>query len=139
MRDEQVEIWLLEDKDRCYDTKTGNPVPIYVYEYKGAQPEYPPGVVKRKDGKKASLEELVGLCDQDAESINAHDFCGSHRLLGAVLYRHLGRKRATEIMLDIAERRGLHGMGGICGTHDSYDDLRVGENGRDWDGNYDEE
>lgn len=135
-RDRKVEILLLEDADTFQDEKTGKAVPCYVYEYQDSRDEYPPGTVKRRDGKLATLEDLVGLCDQDAESINAHDFCGAHRLLGAVLYRQLGRAKATEVMLDIAERRGLHGMTGTCGTRDSFADLNVGECGHDWDGSY---
>jgi hypothetical protein len=135
-RNQKVEIWQLEDANQCHNVKTGKAVPFYVYEYSDSRADYPPGVVKRRDGKRATLEELVHLCDHDAESINAHDFCGAHRLLGEVLYRNLGRAKATKIMLDIAERRGLHGMSGVCGTADSFKQLGVGECGRDWDGNY---
>ncbi len=89
-----------------------------------------------KGGDDATLEELVGLCDHDAEGRNVHDFCGSHRLLGGVLYRILGRRLATQIMLDIARRGGQHGMGGIGVSGDAYKDLGVGECEYDWDGNY---
>lgn len=89
-----------------------------------------------KDANSATLEQLVALCDHDAENVNAHDYCGSHRLLGAVLYRNLGRNLATKIMLDIANRRGLHGMSGMCGLRDSFADLRVGKPGHDWNGSY---
>lgn len=92
--------------------------------------------VIRRDGKAATLEDLVGLCDRDAENVNAHDFVGSHRLLGGLLFRDLGRKLATKIMLRIAERRGQHGMGGLCGLPDSYAELGVGEDGKDWEGEY---
>lgn len=136
-RKDKVEIWLIEDKDVCYDEKTGAAVPIYQFVSRGKwEPEA--STVLRRDAAKATLEDLVELCDQDAESINAHDYCGAHRLLGAVLYRQLGRAKATKVMREIAERRGLHGMNGICGTRDSYADLGVGENGRDWNGNYGE-
>lgn len=136
VRYSKVEIWLLEDSSEFQNVKTGKAVPYYVYEYSDSRADYPQGVVKRRDGKRATLEELVHLCDHDAESINAHDFCGAHRLLGAVLYRNLGRGSATKVMLDIAERRGLHGMSGACGTTDSFKELGVGECGRDWDGSY---
>lgn len=133
-RDKKQEIWLIEDKDECYDIKTGEAVPIYKFAGSTFRPDKK--TVKRKDAEHATLEELVHLCDQDAENINAHDFVGAHRLLGAVLYRQLGRETATVVMRDIAYRRGLHGMSGICGTRDSYADLGVGQNGRDWGGNY---
>lgn len=110
-------------------TKDGKAVPYITYENPG------PGETLGK-GDDATLEELVELCDGDAESCNAHEFCGSHRLLGAILYRHLGRAKATEIMLDIARYGGQHGMGGVCRDGDAYADLQVGENGFDWSGEY---
>ncbi len=84
----------------------------------------------------ATLEELVELCDHGAENCNVHDFCGSHRLLGAVLHRHVGRAAATKIMLDIAMYGGQHGMGGVCTEGDAYEDLNVGKINHDWDGEY---
>ncbi len=88
-------------------------------------------------GTDATLEELVDLCDKDAENRNAHDFCCIHRLLGAVLYRRYGRESATAAMLDIAMLGGLQGMGGICSDGDAFAELGVGEAGHDWSGNYD--
>jgi hypothetical protein len=92
--------------------------------------------VLTRGGADATLEELVGLCDHHAENVNAHDFYGAHRLLGAVLFRHLGRELATKIMLDIAMRGGLSGMSGVCEDGDSFEDLGVGKAGHDWDGTY---
>lgn len=86
----------------------------------------------------ATLEELVGLCDHDAESVNAHDFCGSHRVLGGLLYRQTGRETATKLMREIALRGGLHGMNGVCTDNDAYEEFGVGENGKDWFGTYGE-
>lgn len=132
-RKDKVEIWLIEDADVCQN-HDGNAVHTYQFVSKGWEPKA--STVKRKNAVEATLEELVELCDQDAEGINAHDFCGTHRLLGAVLFRRVGRGTATIIMRDIAERRGLHGMGGMCGTPDSYKELGVGEGGRGWSGKY---
>lgn len=122
-------IYRVLDPGYCSDVKTGEAVPYLTY-YDGAIK------ILSTDGKDASLEELVGLCDQDAESCNAHDFCGAHRLLGAVLYRHYGRQSATETMLEIAKFGGLHGMAGICRKGDAYKELQVGKAGYDWDGKY---
>lgn len=112
-----------------YTDMEGNSIPHITY-YK---PE--PGEPVN-DGGDATLEELVELCDQDAESRNAHDFCGSHRLLGGLLHRHLGRAKATEVMLDIARYGGQHGMGGVCSKGNAYADLKVGKAGTDWSGTY---
>jgi hypothetical protein len=87
-------------------------------------------------GVDATLEELVDLCDHDAENKNAHDFCGSHRLLGAILFRRYGRESATDTMREIALFGGLQGMSGVCSDGDAYEELGVGENGRDWGGKY---
>lgn len=129
---DKPKIALIEDSDECYDTKTGKAVPFYTYNPE----DYPRKSIRQRGAVDATLEQLVSLCDQDAENVNAHDYCGAHRLLGSLLIHKLGRKSATEIMLDIANRRGLHGMNGLCGLRDSYEDLDVGESGRDWDGKY---
>lgn len=129
-------IWRVENISECYNAKTGEAVPYLTYE-KPFPPEDAGGPrVVSEDGQDATLEELVELCDHAAENCNAHEYCGTHRLLGAVLYRKLGRQIATELMLDIATRGGLHGMAGIYSRSDSYGDLDVGKNGHDWDGNY---
>lgn len=131
-RKDRVKIVLVSDADECVDEKTGKPIPFY--NFADAQDESETFI--RSDGKLATLEELAQLCDGDAESINAHDYCGAHRLLASVLYRFTGRKKATKIMLEIAMRRGLHGMGGMCGTADSYAELGVGKNGHHWNGSF---
>lgn len=123
------EIYRVLDATEFCDVKTGEAVPYLSYDGTDAK-------IVSKGGKDATLEELVGLCDQDAESCNAHDFCGSHRLLGALLHRHIGRVKATEIMLDVARYGGQHGMGGICREGDAYADLKVGKNGFYWDGEF---
>lgn len=133
-RDTLPQIWLLADPEECHDVETGKAIPFYAYISKGWEPA--PSTVLRKDAIKATLEELVELCDRDAENINAHDFVGCHRLLGRVLFERAGRHTATQIMRFIAERRGLHGLNGVCGIPDSYGELDVGTNGRDWSGNY---
>ena len=128
----RYEIYRKLDPNEYYDMKTGAAVPFISYDEDISEK----GKILSTGGEDATLEELVGMCDQDAESCNAHDFCGSHRLLGAVLHKHLGRAKATEIMLDIAKYGGQHGMGGICRDGDAYEDLKVGKNGFDWHGKY---
>lgn len=76
--------------------------------------------------------------ERDAEQTNAHEFCGMHRLLGAVLYQQHGRQGATQTMLRIAKLGGLHGMGGIGSDTDAYELLGVGKAGNDWYGSYGE-
>lgn len=126
-------IVLIEDAGECYDPATTKAVPFYTYHGE----DYAKEAVIASDAEAATLEELVWLCDQDAGNVNAHDYCGVHRLLGAVLIRDLGRTAATTVMRNIAYRRGLHGMNGLCGLQDSFKELNVGEAGCDWFGKYD--
>ncbi len=130
----QHTIYRVENAEN-FSGRDGEPVPYLTYEKPNKQAG---DRLLSKGGSDATLEELVGLCDHSAENCNAHDFCGVHRLMGAVLYRKCGRLIATAIMLDIAQRGGLHGMGGICVSGDSYKDLGVGKCGYDWDGSYGE-
>jgi hypothetical protein len=124
-------IYRLEDADECHNVKTGEAIPYLTYLKPGARAK-----LISTGGRDATLEELVELCDHNAEAVNAHDYCGTHRLLGAVLYRSLGRVEATVIMLKIATFGGLHGMNGVCTSGDAYKELGVGESGCDWDGKY---
>jgi hypothetical protein len=73
----------------------------------------------------ATLEELADFCDQLAESGNAHDFVGTHRLLAVLLHRYAGREKATAILREVAERHGLHGMSGVLGAEDSFSDFGI--------------
>jgi len=128
-------IYCIENlENNC--NQDGTAIPYLTYE----KPNKKAGdIILSRGGTDATLEELVALCDHDAENQNAHDFCGSHRLLGAVLYRLVGRQLATAVMLDIAQRGGQHGMGGVGNgpIHGhSYKDLGVGKSGYDWDGSY---
>jgi len=100
--------------------------------------KYLDGEIIDSDETHATLEDLVKYCDRDAENCNAHDFCGAHRLLGRVLYDHVGRDKATEIMLAIAKMEGLQGMTGTCKRFDHYQTLNVGTAGTDWVENYDD-
>lgn len=118
-------------KNNDYTDRAGDPVPHITYEK-------PPKAELVSNGDDATLEELAELCDQDAENWNAHDFCGSHRLLASLLHRHCGRGKATEIMLDVAKYGGQHGMAGICRSGNAYADLKVGKCGHDWDGKFPE-
>lgn len=122
------EIYRVKNND--FIGKDGTPIPHITYD------KPPKAELVGKGGNDATLEELVELCDHDAEDCNAHDFCGSHRLLAGLLHRHLGRGKATEILLDVARYGGQHGMGGVCRSGDAYADLKVGKCGYDWDGEF---
>jgi hypothetical protein len=126
------QIYRILDVTECYDPKTGKAVPYLTYDGK----VYGDAKVVSKGALDATLEELVGLCDQDAESRNAHDFCGAHRLLGAILFRNYGRESATKTMRDIALLGGLQGMCGICTDGDAFKELNVGIARHDWNGKY---
>lgn len=126
------QIYRVEDKDECYDARTGDPVPFLTYE----GTVYGDAKIIDIGAVDATLEELVELCDQDAENRNAHEFCGAHRLLGAVLFRQYGRLSATATMRNIALLGGLQGMTGVCSKGDAYQELNVGQAGRDWHGTY---
>lgn len=126
------EIYRVLDANECYHAKTGVAIPYLTYDgnvYGDAQ-------VLSTGGGDATLEELVALCDHDAENRNAHDFCGTHRLLGAILFRSYGRESATKTMLEIALHGGLQGMSGVCQEGDAYMEYGVGKAGHDWDGTY---
>jgi len=125
------QIWRIKNED--WTDASGSQVHLLTYEKPRNRTE-----IVSNGAQDATLEELVELCDHDAENCNAHDFCGSHRLLGALLHRHLGRDMATRIMLDVASYGGQHGMGGICRSGDAYGDLDVGRVGHDWNGKYPE-
>ena len=81
---------------------------------------------------KLTLLELAEFCDHNAEQRNAHEFCQSHILLAALLYKIVGEITATKIIREISERGGLDGMSGICGfdKYDSYKEFGLIE-GRD--------
>jgi len=130
----QRTISRIECRDEFYDIRTGVPFLTYM-EPDDYGPEHK---LLSTGGDDAKLEELVELADRDAENRNAHDFCGAHRVLGAVLYRELGRWLATLLMLRIARLGGLQGMTGVCCEMDAYSELGVGEAGRDWGGSYGE-
>lgn len=79
-----------------------------------------------------SLEELADFCDQNAESGNNYAFCGSHRILAALLHKTLGREQATKVMLGIAEYGGLDGMSGVGGGKSAYADFGIKEPWWNW-------
>jgi len=64
---------------------------------------------EERPGDDATLEELADLCDHDAEALNRHVFVSNHRLLAALLHRHVGRRLAGIIVRDIAERGACMG------------------------------
>lgn len=79
-----------------------------------------------------TLEEFANLCDQDAESWNHHSFVGLHKLLCALLFRHLGRERTTEIIHEIAEYGGLDGMNGVSGKPSAFEDFELKADWSEW-------
>lgn len=114
MKDKKMpEIWLIEDADECAD-KNGNAIPFYKFVGDTFKPSE--STVRAKHAAKATLHELADLCDQDAETMNAHDYAGVHRLLGTMMLRVISKTEATRIMRHVAEHRGLHGMNGLCGN-----------------------
>jgi hypothetical protein len=126
------QIYRVLDVNEVQDIKTGEAAPYLTYNGK----VYGDAKVVSTGGSDATLEELVQLCDQDAEDRNAHDFCSAHRLLGAVLFRCYGRESATATMLEIALLGGLQGMTGVCSKGDAFHELKVGKAGNDWNGTY---
>lgn len=88
------------------------------------------------DESSASLEDLVNLCDWDAEAKLAHGFVGLHRLIGAVLYQQHGRESATKTMLRITKLGGLHGMSGIGLISSVHQILGLGATEDDWSGKF---
>ena len=78
------------------------------------------------------IEDLADFCDQDAESRNNHRFVGVHKLLAAILYKHLGREKSTIIMHEIAEYGGLDGMMGYADDESSFSDFGLEQNFKKW-------
>lgn len=65
-----------------------------------------------------TIEAMAQMLDLDAESCNAHDFCGSHVSLAQLIRQELGDPAAFKIMRRLCNYRGLHGMEGVCGVGD---------------------
>ena len=82
--------------------------------------------------KLATLENLADFCDLEAEDRNNHEYVGAHKLLAIVLFQQVGRAVATRIILEIAQRGGLDGMGGIGGQPSSYEELGVKDDWSPW-------
>ena len=81
-----------------------------------------------------TLEELADLCDQEAESRNNHNFVGSHKILSALLFKQLGREKATKIMQEIAEYSGLDGMMGLeQDVKSAFDDFGLKNDWTEWE------
>lgn len=80
----------------------------------------------------ATLEALADMCDQGAESTNAHDYVGTHRILAALLHHRLGREQATTIMREITEYGGLDGMSGVAGKDSAFKDFGIEDCWHDW-------
>ena len=86
--------------------------------------------------KDLTIEALASYLDQDAENINAHDYCGAHRRLAALLHQMIGHTRTWKVLWKLVEYRGLHGMVGVCGRGDPdavADELGLPRNdGEEW-------
>lgn len=65
-----------------------------------------------------TVDSLADMLDRHAENCNAHDFCGCHRGLGAILKQELPNKTALRVMRRLANYEGLHGMCGVAGAGD---------------------
>jgi hypothetical protein len=86
---------------------------------------------------KVELEELAQLCDLNAEDRNNHYYIGAHRILAILLFKKLGRKKATEIMLEIAEYGGLDAMNRLFADEikdslNAYKELGIEPPWREW-------
>lgn len=84
--------------------------------------------------EQVTIEQRADMLDSRAESMNAHDVVGMHRLLSAFLTRYLGRSMATTLLWQIAQYDGLDGMNGVCraDAESAYADLGVPEGWNDW-------
>lgn len=102
----KTEIWKIEDENERCD-KAGWPIPFFVYADPSDHAKY---TIVAKDAATATLDDLVELCDGDAENCDCHEFVGVHRKLAKMLTNKFGVKDARDVMLSIAKRRGLHGM-----------------------------
>jgi hypothetical protein len=83
-------------------------------------------------GPNMTLEMLADFCDQNAESCNAHEYVGAHRILACVLHCE-GRELATRIMRIIAEHGGLNGMNGMFGEQSAFTEFGINEPWKDWE------
>ena len=81
-----------------------------------------------------TLEELADLCDQEAESRNNHNYVGLHKLVATLLFKQLGREKATKIMQEIAEYKGLDGMKGLVyQTPSAFSDFGLKDDWTEWE------
>lgn len=68
-----------------------------------------------EDQRRQKIERLVDRMDQDAESINAHDFVTTHRALAVLAVKTVGVDTTLKLMQALARERGLPGLTGVCG------------------------
>jgi hypothetical protein len=62
-----------------------------------------------------TLERICLMLDRNAESCNAHDYVGAHRLLCALLIIECGEQMAFKVMRRLASIEGIHGLTGCRG------------------------
>lgn len=117
----------MKDFDLVYIVEEGEKRKNYRLEYR----KYSVGE-KTVPAKNVRLEILCDMMDQHAESTNCHTYVGMHRLLGTLLFKNLGRKKATDIMRQVAEMGALHGMNGLDGATAAFKKLGISDFGGDW-------
>lgn len=78
------------------------------------------------------LEQVADFCDQNAESRINRDYCGTHRILAALLYQEVGHEQATKLLVAIAAYGGLDGMNGVGGEADAFEDFGIQDCWHDW-------
>jgi hypothetical protein len=78
----------------------------------------PAGYPKHRVARWGSIpiSALAAYLDQTAENCNAHDFCGAHRALAALLVKVNGKTAAQKAFVMLAKVGGLHGMTGVAGA-----------------------
>ena len=81
---------------------------------------------------KLTLKRMANFLDQDAESINAHDYVCSHRGLACLLAKDIGEDKATSIFKKLIKYQGLHGMVGCAGAGDGEAEKDLGVSLSDW-------
>jgi hypothetical protein len=91
--------------------------------------------IKRTDPatlENVTTEGLAEMCDGGAESRNAHDFVGAHRMLAALLIQSIGKDATKRAMWHIASHGGLDRASGVCSSDDAWSDVGLLEPWSDW-------
>ena len=80
-----------------------------------------------------TIEEVADFCDLNAEGRNNHAYTGVHRILAALLYKHVPT-HTLSIMKEIAESGGLDAMNGLYATGftGAHDVLGIPDDWSEW-------